>query len=105
VTNCADLLQSVAEESQQQTRITGKQVAELQEQLDGIAEKHKATTEDLYVKFAAVLNEKKRKAVELKNSLETAQATLQVFAAPKTSVCRCRFTRCAGCAELAPCAR
>ena len=46
-----------------------------------MAAKHNARTEDLYVKFAAVLNEKKRKAEELKRSLDDAQATLQVFAA------------------------
>ena len=78
--------QSIAEESQQQTRSTAQQVAELQEQLAGIAAKHNARTEELYVKFAAVLNEKKRKAEELKHSLDTMQATLQVVAACTNSV-------------------
>ena len=66
-------------ESQQQTRSTAKQVAELQSQLADIAQQHNKRTEELYVKFAAVLNEKKRKCEELKRAVETARATLQVL--------------------------
>ena len=82
-------MQSIAEESQQQTQSTGKQVTELQKQLEGIAAQHNARTEELYVKFAAVLNEKKRQAQSLKQSLDDAQATLQVVAACTHSVLRC----------------
>ena len=71
--------QSTAQESQEQTRSTAKQVAELQAQLADIADQHNKRTEELYVKFAAVLNEKKQKCVVLKQALETAQATLQVL--------------------------
>ena len=79
---CAELTaQSIAQESQQQTRSAAKQVAEQQAQLASIAEQHNARMEELYIKFAAVLNEKKRKCQELQRALETAQATLQVRAA------------------------
>ena len=70
--------QSTAKESQQQTRSTAKEVAELQAQLDSITKQHNARTQELYVKFAAVVNEKKRKCRELRDAVETAQATLQV---------------------------
>ena len=60
-------------------------MADLQAQLADIANQHNKRTEELYVKFAAVLNEKKRKCEELKRAVETAQATLQVLALRRAS--------------------